>query len=157
AGDVRPARQGVQYPQRRASEPIAARPSDPRAALTEAVLEALAYADVFDWPLTSGEVHRWLPVAARADEIEAAIPSGRRSGMVVAVGALHVLAGREQLVEERGRRTAHAAQLWPEAVRYGRWLARLPWVQLVAITGSLAVDAPADDADIDLLVVTQDG
>jgi len=130
---------------------------DPRPDVTEAVLEALAYADVFDWPLTSSEVHRWLTVAAHEDEVKTAISSARASGAVVSIDHLHVLPGRDHLVDERARRAAHAAQLWPEAVRYGRWLAMLPWVRLVAVTGSLAVDAPADDADIDLLVVTDDG
>lgn len=130
---------------------------EPGGALTDAVLEALAYADVFDWPLTSAEIHRWMPIAASADEVDTAIGSGRRSGTVVSIGDLHVLTGREHLVDERARRVVHAAQLWPEALRYGRWLARLPWIRLVAVTGSLAVDAPADDADIDLLVVTDDG
>jgi hypothetical protein len=58
---------------------------------------------------------------------------------------------------EREHKAARSARLWSQALRYGRVVASLPWVRLVAVTGSLAVGAAADDADIDLLIVAADG
>jgi len=126
-------------------------------AVARGVVEALAYADVFDWPLTAAEIHRYLPVAARLDDVVAVLGSGRLARAVQSDGQLYVLAGREHLADERQRRTAVSHRLWPLARRYGRALASLPWVRLVAVTGSLAVDAATDDADIDLFIVAEDG
>jgi hypothetical protein len=119
-----------------------------------AVVEAIAYADVFDWPLTGEEIHRYLPVSATAEEVQASLASCHLGVLVSSQDGLYVLRGREYLVEERARRAAESARLWPRAQRYGRWIACLPWVRLVAVSGSLAVGAPTHGADIDLFIVS---
>ena len=120
------------------------------------VVEAITYADVFDWPLTAAEIQRSLPVTGTRVEVDAAVEELRRSDLVTSVDRFVVLAGRQDLAEARRRKAAVSRRLWREAARYGRVLAALPWVRLVAVTGSLAVDAATDDADIDLLIVTAD-
>ncbi|HEV7677536.1 MAG TPA: hypothetical protein VGQ42_03090 [Candidatus Dormibacteraeota bacterium] len=122
-----------------------------------AALEAIAYADVFDWPLTAAEVHRFLPVRAQRFEVSVALGRAALDGLVVRVGSLYVLPGRASLVARRCDREATSARLWPAAVRWCRMLARLPWVRLVAVSGSLAVGAAGDGADVDLFIVTVDG
>ncbi|HEY6398194.1 MAG TPA: hypothetical protein VIX82_12140 [Solirubrobacteraceae bacterium] len=137
----------------------APRPLAPRGAdqIVSAAIAAIAYADVFDWPLTATEVHRFLPVPARPDEVAAALAASQRSGAVAPAGGLYVLPGRQALAGSRRRREMTAARLWPSAVRSCRVLASLPWVRLVAVSGSLAVGAAEDDADVDLFIVTVDG
>ena len=132
-------------------------PTDHLAPLELAVVEALTYADLFDWPLTPAEIHRYLPVPARPDEVGVALASPRLRGRASIVDGLAVLAGREQLAAERRRRSAISARLWPSAVRSARVVASLPFVRLVAISGSLAVGAAESGADVDLFVVTEAG
>jgi hypothetical protein len=120
------------------------------------VVEAVTYADVFDWPLTAAEIHRSLPVTGTRTEVDAAIERLRQAGVVTSVDRLIVFAGRQELADTRRHKAALSRPLWRHAVRYGRVLAALPWVRLVAVTGSLAVDAATDDADIDLFIVTAD-
>ena len=50
-----------------------------------------------------------------------------------------------------------AVRQWPRAVRYGRAIARLPFVRMVAISGALAMDNAADQTDIDYFIVTETG
>ncbi|MBF6606351.1 MAG: hypothetical protein IVW53_12290 [Chloroflexi bacterium] len=121
-----------------------------------AALEAIVYADVFDWPLTPLEVHRYLPIPAAAAAVAAALAALAAASVVVTRDDLVMLAGRESLADERRRRAAASERLWRAAAAYGRVVASLPWVRLVAVTGSLAVGAASDDADIDLLVVATD-
>lgn len=121
-----------------------------------AIVEAIAYADVFDWPLTGPEVHRFLPVRAEPGDVERAIDSPRLRGITTRTGGYLTLAGRERLVGERGRHEAASSALWSRAMGYIGLVARLPFVRLVAVTGSLAVGSAGRDADVDLFIVTED-
>lgn len=127
--------------------------------LERAAVTAVAYADVFDFPLTTREVHRYLVgVAASAPAFEAELGRwGFGGGCLSRTHGLFTLAGRERLVEDRRRRAWIAARLWPDALRYGAILARLPFVRLVAVSGALAVDNVEADADIDYFIVTEPG
>jgi hypothetical protein len=119
--------------------------------LAGAVLATLAYADLFDHPLTAEEVHRQL-VAVRAtlEEVTEVLHGSPRVVRVTTLfGNLFTLAGRDLIVEARRRREASAMQTWPQAWRWGRALAALPHVRMVAVTGALAVDAVDPGADID--------
>ena len=125
--------------------------------LESAVVEAVAYADVFDWPLTPDEVHRYLPVPATRGQVDEVLARPALRRFLDGSDGFVKLQGRAGLVGGRRRRAAASASLWPRAIRYARLVASLPFVRLVAITGSLAVDAAEGSADVDLLVVTEDG
>ena len=121
------------------------------------MVEALAYSDVYAWPLTSSEVHRFLPLPAQRAEVMASLVSPRLSRVVAPVDGHWVLRGREHLVAERRRREAASRGLWPAVERSARMLARIPWVRLVAVSGSLALDAARPGDDVDLFIVTEEG
>ena len=123
-----------------------------------AILRAVAFADVFDHAPTIRELQRHLTVAASAGEVERRLTGSPILAERLVHRAGHVVtAGRESLVARRSGRARTSARLWPRARLLGRLIGRLPYVRMVAVTGSLAVDAPGDDADIDLFVVVADG
>ncbi len=127
--------------------------------LERAIVMTVAYADVFDYPLTSREIHRYLAeVAASPPAVETALrQSLLKSGALAAVGPYMMLPERTAIVETRRRRAAIATQMWPAAVRYGRMIGRLPFVRMVAVTGALAVSNVESGADIDYLIITVPG
>jgi hypothetical protein len=47
--------------------------------------------------------------------------------------------------------------LWTQAARYGRIIAALPFVRMVAVTGSLAMNNAEEGKDIDFMLVTAPG
>lgn len=130
---------------------------DPLAAnaLSAAILKTVAYADVFDYPLTSAEIWRYLiEVRASLHEVERALAHIPR---LTKTRGHYTLSGREGLVSVRLEREGIAARLWPAAIHYGRHIARLPFVRMVAVTGALAMNNIEQAADIDYLIVTDPG
>jgi hypothetical protein len=128
-----------------------------RAALERAILQTVAYADVFDYPLTADEIHRYLVgVSASRGAVRALLSNGNLPGALSRSGRYFSLGGRESAFETRKARAASATEYWRRAVRYGRSMSNLPFVRMVAVTGALAMDNMAD-GDIDYLVITEPG
>jgi hypothetical protein len=126
--------------------------------LETAIIRTVAYADIFDYPLTAAEVHRYLVgVPASLDAVQHLL-SNKSTGMYLSYRqGYYTLPERECTVETRHRREKVASQMWPIAVDYGLQIARLPFVRMVAVTGSLTVDNMDAGEDIDYLVVTEPG
>lgn len=129
-----------------------------RGSLERAIVQAVAYADVFDYPLTADEIHRYLVgvPAARATVRNLLAMTNTRPVELSRSGRYFHLAGRESAVETRRTRAASAVDFWHRAIRYGHLIGNLPFVRMVAVTGGLAMDNMAD-ADIDYLVITEPG
>ncbi|MPZ48594.1 MAG: hypothetical protein GEU75_04645 [Dehalococcoidia bacterium] len=127
-------------------------------ALEVAVLETVAYSDVFDFPVTAEEVWRSLPTPASLAGVTSALASVCILPEMLACSQPYFhFKGREELVARRERRRESSTVLRLKAETYAGLIARLPFVRMVALTGSLAVHNSDDDDDIDYLIVTEPG
>jgi hypothetical protein len=122
--------------------------------LTPAILKTLSYSDVFDHPLTLEEMHRYLVAPASREEI--AVCLAGMDSIQNTAGYYH-LAGRSEIVEIRKRREALSRRAYERAQWYGRILGRLPFVRMVALTGSLAMRNSDQNGDYDYMLVTKPG
>lgn len=119
------------------------------------VLLTVIYADLFDFPLTRAEVFdRSIGQGFSSDELSASLERLKRTYFSQEDGHIF-LRGRGRLVALRQRRLQRADELWNEAIRYARWMARIPFVRMVAVSGSLAVDNSNGASDVDLFCVTE--
>lgn len=114
----------------------------------DATIATVAYADVFDYPLTSGERTHWLLLgshkAADVSEIENK-------------GGYWFLKGHERIVALRKEREAWQEEKWVMAKKAAGYLSWIPTIQLVGVTGGLAMDNARREDDIDLFLVVSDG
>lgn len=127
--------------------------------LEQAVVRTIAYADLFDYPLQASEVYRYLEgTRTTLEEVTAALQSSAlRDDLIESQVGLYSLAGRAEKVGILRRDRAMISQrLWPLAYSYGRKIAGLPFIRMVAVTGALAMDNE-DGQDIDYLIVTAPG
>ena len=124
--------------------------------LMRAILNTIVYADIFDYPLTIAQIHRYLTgVRAAPESVSEQLEAlDWKAGILNRIGEYYLLTGRENIVNIREQREQTAARLWPQALRYGRIIAGLPFVRMVAVTGSLAMNNAGDQGDIDFLIVT---
>ncbi|MCU0482498.1 MAG: hypothetical protein MUE54_14980 [Anaerolineae bacterium] len=121
------------------------------------ILQTVAYADIFDYPMTIAEIHRYLiGTTTSLEAVSNAIHTLIGTYLTDCEGYI-CLAGREATLQIRQRRAKIAARLWDYAERYGKLVGRLPFVRMVAITGSLAVDNTDKEGDIDLMIITAPG
>src|SRR5215207_6195203 len=120
--------------------------------LLHSVRHTLAYADVFEYPLTAPEVYLYLTsTKATIAEVTRALSD---KSLFSQTEEFFTLPGREEIVETRKRRAQVAARLWSKAARYGRIIAQLPFVRMVAVTGSLSVNNTDEGKDVDFMIVT---
>ena len=127
--------------------------------LQQAILATVTYRDLFDYPVTDAEIHRYLHgISCGLDEVRTALRDERfvRSRLA-SDGRYYALSGRTALFELRRARETASLALWDKAQRHAKRLAALPFVRMAAVTGSLAVNNPGDDADIDFMLVTDGG
>ncbi len=122
----------------------------------EAIFQAVAYADIFDYPLSAQEIYRYLPGLAANFSKVIEILQRKKTGLGCQDG-FYTLPGREALTVVRRQREQVAVRLWPQALRYGKMISRLPFVRMVAVTGALAMNNVEPNADIDYLIVTEPG
>lgn len=126
--------------------------------LEAAILRTVLYADVFHFPLTIAEIRHFLiaEVCVSPIEIETALQESPvlQEALIVENGFV-ACADRTDLFERRKKCEDASQALWSQAVRYGTWLGRLPFVRMVALTGALAMrNAAAEGDDLDYILVT---
>ncbi len=131
--------------------------SDPLSPLHRAVLVTVLYSDLFDHPLTGDELHRYLmarcPDRAALDRAVEALDGG----CLVTDRGFVFLRGREATIAIRRRRQRLATERWPPARRFAGWLGWVPFLRMVAVCGSQAVDNGDVDGDVDLFLITEPG
>lgn len=128
--------------------------------IEEAILRTVLYADVFSFPMTRREIHHFLiadaPVSFESVERTLAA-STLLAHALITDGVCFACAGREALFAQRQTRDDVSAGLWREALTHGRWLARIPFVRMVGLTGALAMrNAAHERDDVDYILVTRD-
>jgi len=121
-----------------------------------AVLGAVVYASLFDYPLTLSQLETSLiGVLADAATIER---WWRESDLLQAAieyrDGLYFPAGRSDLVGTRSRREALSRELLDRDRRILSLVAAMPFVRMVALSGSLAHLNAEGSADLDLFVIT---
>lgn len=131
-----------------------------------AIVQTLAYADVFNFPMTAAEVHHFL-IGHRVTCSDVQQALGHPSAWLceyVQVGMIDdepyyaLQMASPQIFLQRQQRKAISAILWQKAERYGAWLGRLPFVRMVAITGALSVQNVSNsNDDLDYILVVQSG
>jgi len=114
----------------------------------DSAVATVAYADVFDSPLTRQELHEWMLFSSSATV---------RVGTITQKSGFLFLKGRSKLLDVRKERQGWQEEKSAIARRAARWLAVIPTVQLVGVTGGLSMNNAKQEDDIDLFLVAAAG
>lgn len=121
-----------------------------------AVLQSVVYAALFDYPLTVTQLREALigQVADEATLVRWFNSSAYLQRTVEYADGYFFPRGRHDLLHTRERREATSRALLAEHATPLRIITRLPFVRMVALSGSLAHLNADADADLDLFVIT---
>jgi hypothetical protein len=131
----------------------------PSGAQELAVLRSVTYASLFDYPLTLPQLRESL-IGEAADEHMIAdwlATSPLLQATIEQQDGLYFPRGRRDLLATRQRREALSRELLDRDRRILRFLTRLPFVRMVALSGSLAHLNAEGGSDLDLFVITSPG
>jgi len=120
----------------------------------QAVLRTLAFADLFDYPMTADEIHYGLFDLRRTRaQVSRALMSLIDQARVARLSEYYFLPGKHNLVKVREERRKFSLRI----LRRNRWILRLiqsfPFVNCVAISGAMAFENCREDDDVDLFLI----
>lgn len=133
--------------------------------LAKCVLDTIVYYDVMDYPMTSFEVWKYL-IDKNGDlklqkyslaDIDKILTDERVDKLVEEYRGFFFLRGRKELVESRLEKNKLANEKFKLLQGAIFWLRMVPFVRMVAVTGSMAMKNTDKDSDMDLLVVLKHG
>ena len=122
-----------------------------------AIARSVIYASLFDYPLTLEQLHQTLVESVQTPSaiLDAFASSALLPHVVGCEDGLFFPAGRHDLVAERRRREARSRAFLARHRRLLRLVCAMPYVRMVALSGSIAHLNLERDGDLDLFIVTR--
>ena len=122
--------------------------------LSQAILATLAYHDIFNYPLTPEEIHRYLNKEATVSSIKRNLQGLHSAKKIGAHRGYYFLKTSPSIVPTRIRRSHFSQGKLKRARFYARLLKAIPVIKLIAVSGALAMANSHKKDDIDLVIVT---
>jgi len=119
-------------------------------------IASLIYHDIFDYPLTQGELIKW-KAGHRVIKHKQSLALRAQSLAISHRDGLYFLKGREGIVYKRvlreriSKRKLLIAKLAVKILRF------IPAIKMIGITGALAMQNADENSDIDLVIITKRG
>jgi hypothetical protein len=129
--------------------------------LSKSIIATITYYDVFDYPMTSFEIWKYLlnegSLENSLEDIVMTLETESVRRYVGHVQGLYFLQGRRLLVRKRLMRGKLSIAKMKGVKRLVFWLRFVPFVRMIALTGSLAMKNSEASGDWDLLIVLRSG
>jgi len=130
--------------------------------LEKSILSTLVYYDVLNQPLVNWEVFKYLNKKGDFEVdlnkvLDVLENSSELSKYINQKNGLYFLKNREKIVKQRIQRQIIADKKWKKAKRVIRFLQTIPYIRMVAVSGSLAMNNTKEESDIDLLIIVKSG
>jgi predicted nucleotidyltransferase len=137
--------------------------------LEKSIIATVCYYDILDYPLTGFEIYKYLVNSSRIDNREyianisfnnilnALESSSEIKKIIQEKNGFYFLQNREKILPQRIKRQKLADQKWKKARKIIWLLQIIPYLRMIAVSGSLALGNTRKNSDIDLLIITKAG
>jgi len=126
--------------------------------LEQHIIRTMLYFDIFNYPLKSDEVHKYLQVnSVTRDDVESVLITLAEKKEIFRFGNLFSIRNESAHAERRQRGNEMALKLLPFAKRRGVFISKFPFVKAVMASGSFSKDYMDEKSDLDFFIVTESG
>lgn len=123
------------------------------------ILRTVAYFDLFEYPLTAGQIYSFLPrnsvTAKHVERSAQALVAEQR--LSAGNGFFFLPSVNPGITEKRSQREVHARKMLGTARLVARFIKLFPYIRGIFITGSLSKNVADASSDIDFMIITAPG
>lgn len=120
--------------------------------LQKAIINVVAYFDMFDFPLTDFEV--WKFLGEKCDYMEVRNILSKIS-QVETKNGFYFLKGRENIIRTRLDRYNFTDRKFKRALKVAKIYRLIPWVKMVAVANVIGAHNLKDGSDIDVFIISE--
>ncbi|MCF8366336.1 MAG: hypothetical protein K9H16_11175 [Bacteroidales bacterium] len=117
-------------------------------------LNCLQYFGIFRYPLKLEEVYQFNPVKSTLLEVEHCLGQLVAKGSIFNQGDFYLIHDKKEWITERIAGNKRADLLLKKSPKYAGIISAFPFVQSIAISGSLSKNYASEDPDIDYFIIT---
>ncbi|MBI5122738.1 hypothetical protein HZA75_02650 [Candidatus Roizmanbacteria bacterium] len=121
----------------------------------QAILKTLLYSDIFDFPLTKDEIWRFLISENKISREDFEQNIKNLTETIILKNGFYSLYGKEQNILDRRKNFKEVHEKLQLARKAAFYISFIPTVQLIGISGGLALENAGKDDDIDFFIITQ--
>ncbi|KKR21657.1 MAG: hypothetical protein UT48_C0005G0030 [Parcubacteria group bacterium GW2011_GWE2_39_37] len=128
--------------------------------IEEAIIKTVAFFDMFDYPLTSWEIWKFLfdengsGERTEVDKIIETLESTEMKRLLQQKESFYFLAGRDELISIRKARYNFADKKLNRAVFISKIFRFIPWIKFIGVVNSYGSQNLKEEGDIDLFIIT---
>lgn len=121
--------------------------------ITEAIVKAIAFFDIFDYVLTDFEIWRALNVKCEFTDVVEALEN--IGSVVENKNGFYFLAGREKNIVEKLSRYNFTGRKFKRAILVSKIFRFIPWVKMIAVGNLIGAHNMKDGGDIDFFIIAE--
>ncbi|MEK7203438.1 MAG: hypothetical protein AAB653_03925 [Patescibacteria group bacterium] len=121
--------------------------------IKQAIIKAIAFFDMFDYPLTLNEIWQFIFLKCELVEVFDVLEIGLPN--IGAKNGFYFLSGKEKNITERLRRYNFADRKFKRAEMLIGIFKFIPWIKMIGVANLLGARNLKDNSDIDLFIITE--
>jgi len=132
--------------------------------IKKAIVEAIAFFDLFSYPLTSFEVWRYLGLKRSLNEVleilDQMLGQSEEDSSLLNLkrkNGFYFLAGREETIRIRMERYNFSEKKFRRALLVAKIFKFIPWIKMIALGNIIGAHNLREESDIDLFIVCEKG
>ncbi|MFH1661974.1 MAG: hypothetical protein ABIA02_02675 [Candidatus Falkowbacteria bacterium] len=119
--------------------------------IKKAIVETIAFFDLFDYPLALFEIWKFINVKCRIEDINQNLDYN----FIENKNGFYFLKRRDEIIKKRLDKYNYSDRKFKRALKIAKIFKFIPWIKMIAIGNLIGAHNLKDDSDIDFFVITE--